>query len=287
MSPPETVAELPEVDFIFADDSRQRKPSRPGMGNLVAIGGINVAAEVVGPLSRRIDEICQDTGFPPGEPLKWSPGRELWMHTNLVGEDRFSFFVNVLNTLREFEAVAMVVVEDANAAPATGAASPEADVTNMFLERVDLQCSRGGSHGFVVVDRPGGDRRDEDAFLGVCLETLQAGTRYVKPSHIAHNVLSTPARLSRPLQAADLVVSSTLAVVSGEQTFAPPVFELVKRILDASMGRIAGFGLKLHPDFRFANLYHWLLGESHFWKGNAGVPMPLGGRPYADDPFVL
>jgi hypothetical protein len=29
-----------------------------------------------------------------------------------------------------------------------------------------------------------------------------------------------------------------------------------------------------------ANLYHWLVGDTHFYKGNTGRPMPLKGYRY-------
>jgi hypothetical protein len=58
-------------------------------------------------------------------------------------------------------------------------------------------------------------------------------------------------------------------------------------MLRSEQGRIGGVGLKLHADLRYANLYHWLLGDSHWWKGNVGIPLPAEGHPYvnsADDP---
>ncbi len=72
------------MDFIFADDARQQKPSVPGMGPLVAIGGIHVGADHVGPLERELDELCAATGFPDGEEFKWSTGRQTWMRDHLV-----------------------------------------------------------------------------------------------------------------------------------------------------------------------------------------------------------
>jgi hypothetical protein len=45
-------------------------------------------------------------------------------------------------------------------------------------------------------------------------------------------------------------------------------------------GRIGGIGLKIHPDFKYANLYHWLVGNTHFHRGSTGFPMPLKGYRY-------
>jgi hypothetical protein len=49
-------------------------------------------------------------------------------------------------------------------------------------------------------------------------------------------------------------------------------------------GRIGGVGVKIQPDFSYANFYHWLLGDTHFYKGFVGVPMPIIGRPYFESP---
>ncbi len=277
----------PEVDVFFADSSGQRKPSRPGIGPLVAIGGLNVAVEEVRDIGQELDQICANAGFPPNQEFKWSPGRELWMWDNLASGKRQNFFIGVLRVLKEKEVVAFVVIADTTCGSATGARSPEVDVTTMFLERVEQQCERNRSEGFVVVDRPSGDRRDEDAFLLDCLETLQSGTKFVKPTRIIHNVVSTPSKLSRLLQAADLVTGCTLAAVSGETEHAPVVFNEIRPMLDQNMGRTGGYGLKFHPDFKYANLYHWLADDTHFWKSGSGHPMPLPGYPYSEDPFVL
>ena len=176
------------------------------------------------------------------------------------------------------------VAVDRDCQPATNATEPEQDATVMFLERVDKQCGRGGSHGFVIEDRPGGGRTDENSFLRDCLETIHKGTEYVEFSSIAHNVLSTQSRFSRLLQAADLVTSCTLSLVAGEDKYAPAIFEHIKPLLDREKDRIGGFGLKLHPDFRYANLYQWLVEDTHFWRANSGVPFPLKARSYATGP---
>lgn len=58
--------------FCFADDARQRTPSRDGMGPLVATGGLIVEDRAVGPLERALDALCRDYRFPPGQEFKWS-----------------------------------------------------------------------------------------------------------------------------------------------------------------------------------------------------------------------
>jgi hypothetical protein len=84
----------------------------------------------------------------------------------------------------------------------------------------------------------------------------------------------------RVLQLADIVVSCAVSRVSGESNFSPIVFPQVKKLLRFDGTRIGGVGLKLHPDLRYANLYHWLLGDSHWIKGLTGVPLPNKGIPF-------
>jgi hypothetical protein len=62
----------------------------------------------------------------------------------------------------------------------------------------------------------------------------------------------------RLLQTADLITSFTLAMVSGEDRHSAPIFGLIKFLLMSEMGRIGGVGLKIHPDYVYANLYRWL-----------------------------
>jgi hypothetical protein len=120
-----------------------------------------------------------------------------------------------------------------------------------------------------------------------CLETLQAGTNYVLPDRIAINVVSTPSKLVRLLQLADVVTSCTTAMVSGENNFAPLIFPEVRKLMVSSLGRVGGYGLKIHPDVRYRNLYHWLVGDTHFVRGWMGgpMPMPLSSYPYSKGPF--
>lgn len=273
------------MDLFFADDSRQKSPSRPEMGSLVAIGGLHVPDKSVRTLERAIGTLCTDCGFPPGQMFKWSPGEELWMRTSLVEDRRRDFFNSVLTLAAMSEVTATVIIEDTGYQCATpDAPSPEVDVTRLFLERVEHLLKRKGAEGVVVVDRPSGGRADEDKFLANCLETVQSGTGYVKPERIVINVVSTPSKLVRLLQVADVITACTVAFVGGEDRHSPGVFPSIKRILDRQSGRIGGVGLKIHPDTRYANLYHWLLGDNSFYKQQVGVKLPSTAYPYSAGP---
>ncbi|HLY24359.1 MAG TPA: hypothetical protein VKT83_17980 [bacterium] len=276
------------MHFVFADDSRQQTPSRPGMDYpLVAVGGVFIPSDAVRNAERSLEDLCGAVGFPPREQFKWSPGRELWMHAGLGGDARRDFFIRALRLLQDNGTRVVVVIEDTGRATATGCAAHQLDATKLFLERVHNYLSFTGSadwDGVVIADRPSGGRSDEDKFLLQCLETLHDGTEYVKPERIAVNVLSTPARLVRLVQAADLVTSCTLALVGGEDSFSPPIFEAIRPMLLNSGAATGGVGLKIHPDLRYANLYRWLLGDEYIWRGGWGTPLPQERLPYATGP---
>jgi hypothetical protein len=270
------------MDFFFADDSTQAEPPRPGMGALTAIGGVHVPGPAVAGLERRIDEICRSAGFPDGQEFKWSPAQDLWMRRHLPEAPRQSFFRSVLEACAKFGARAIVVVEDTTCRTATDATSPLLDLTRMFIERVDGQLKRSHRHGVIIADRPSGGPSQDTKFLASCLETLQQGTAYVKPECVAINVLSTPSHLVRLLQVADLVTSCTTAHVAGRYRYARPLFvDWVHPLLHRGHGgRVGGYGLKLHPGYRYLNLYHWLLGDRQFGRNGAYVTLPDPERWY-------
>jgi len=274
------------MHLIFADDAKQASPSRPGMGPLVATGGLIVPAETCGQLEAAVNQACADAGFPDGEKFKWSPGRETWMRSNLVGDHRRDFFLRVLGLSRDADARAFVVIEDISSNPAIEGETAEFDTVIMFIERSENYLSGQGSTGVVVTDRPGGDRPAEDQFLTDCLEVILKGTPYVTIEHIPINVLSTASRLVRLLQLADLVTSCTTAYVAGEERYAPAVFPAILAIAHRDYFCVGGRGVKIHPDGRYRNLYHWLLGDTDFVRYQSGVPLPWPGYAYAKDPRV-
>jgi hypothetical protein len=271
------------MKLFFLDDARQRSPYRPGMGCLVAVGGISLGDSGIGIVERSIDSLCRNTyEFPSGEEFKWSPGRQLWMRNNLVGNRRLAFFQEVLQMVLDAGGQAFVVITDCNYPPVTDAATHELDVINMCLERVCNQCGQNPPDGLVITDRALSGQ-SEDKFLAECLENLQSGSGYLRPDALALNVVSTRSNFVRLLQVADLVTGATLAAVAGETQYSPPVIEALKPLYRSSLGRFGGYRVKIHPDYRYANLYHLIFGDDIFWKFNSGWPLPMLHRPYARD----
>jgi hypothetical protein len=257
------------------------------MGPLIGIGGIAVPSQEVHRLEQAIGTLCDEYDFPPKEVFKWSFGRECWMRDSLVNEKRKTFFVELLSLIKQSEVTGIVVIEDTNFATATGAPNAEVDVISLFFERMNKLLTKKMTEGIVIADRPSGGRRDEDRFLVTCIETLEAGTDYVKLDRIALNVLSSPSKFVRLLQVADVITSCTVQAVAGECRFSPPILAEIKELLDKDMGRIGGVGLKIHPDYKYANLYYWLLGDGVWIKptANVGFDLPWKGCPYCSDPL--
>jgi hypothetical protein len=201
--------------------------------------------------------------------------QNLWMRENLIEERREQFFNDALKLAAQHGAAGLVTVSDATKGLATGQAkTPEMDVLIMTLERFDL--ALGQDVGMVIAARPSGGRTDEDKFLVQCAEAITAGTSYVTFKKMATTVVTMPSANSRLLQLADLVASITTAVVAGHKEFAGKLFPTIRPMLRTYKGSVGGIGLKIHPDFSYANLYHWLLGDKNFRNS----PLPIANRPF-------
>jgi hypothetical protein len=263
------------MHVVFADDAGQNRPRRTDMTDrpFLGIGGFIVDADRLRDLEQSLGAICQATGFPPGCEFKWSPPADNWMHHNLVQDARDEFFECVLASAREHDVAALVVAEDTVSSTAIQNVSPERDVLELFLERVSYFLGQRGSTGLIIADQPGGGPRREHSFLVDCLEARERGTDYVTHERLALSVVCAKSHFVRCLQLADLIVSCTLARITGS-TYASRTFEAIRPLLHRDGTRVGGIGLKIHPDFRYANLYHWLVGDSHHWKRNWGIPLP-------------
>lgn len=274
------------MQFIFADDSRQANPTRLRVGPLVAIGGVHVPDTAARSIERDLEQRCLDAGFPPSEEFKWSPGRDTWMHRNLHSPEREGFFRGALTMARLHGATATVVVADTRCQHANKTStSCEHDVTTLFLERAENALRVARTTGAIVIDRPGGNRKAGQRFLAACVNTVTTGTAYVLPRCITSVDLawSDYAReYPRLLQLAEVVTGCTLARVAGSP-WAPLTFEAIQPLLRSDGLRIGGVGLKIHPDYRYANLYHWLVGDDTWWKWMNGWELPHPGLPYCHD----
>jgi hypothetical protein len=269
------------MHVFYIDDSFQKTPKLPKMGPMVAVGGFVIEISRIKSLEQDLNHLCAKVGFPDGQMFKWSPGSGLWMKSNLIGNARADFQKQVIAALSKHGCRAVFVAEDKNCRPADKANTHEIDVLRLLVERAEWFFSKNRTEGTIILDRHGGDHREEESFLAHCYDTVRDGTTYVKPAHIAMTISSQPCRLSRLLQAADLVAGSTLAYVSGEDHYSPAIVEQIKPLLIRENERVGGVGVKLHPSFKYSNLYHWLFGDTHLWHGDVGIPLPWADRGYS------
>lgn len=269
------------MDFIFADDSSQKRPSRKGVKPLLAIGGLYVPSDEVAPLELEINDYCKSIGFPSGEQFKWSPGRkESFQKNNLKDKKRTAFFLKLLDLAKKHKCRAVVVISDTDTrfVIKTSKSNEEA-VTTMFFERCDWLIR---TSGLLIVAKPSGGRKDENKFVAECLDIIKQGTKYSQFKKLPLGVLTAPSRQLRLLQLSDIIVSCAVSRVAGESDYSPIVFDALKPLFDSDGSRIGGIGLKIHPDMRYLNLYYWLLGETHWCKGSAAIPLPNKSRPYSN-----
>jgi hypothetical protein len=237
-------------------------------------------------LEQELDQLCSDAGFPLGEEFKWSPRDGMWMWANLRSPERERFFQGALTVAGLHGATATIVVADTRCRHANKTStSCEHDVTTLFLERAENALRAAGTTGVVVIDRPGGNRATGRRFLAACVNTVTRGTAYMVPQHITGVQLADSAyarAYPRLLQLADVVTGCVLAHVAGS-IWAPQTFEVIRPLLRSDGRRIGGVGLKVHPDLKYANLYHWLVGDDTWWKGTSGWNLPHPGLPYFRD----
>lgn len=274
------------MQFIFADDARQDHPTRLGVGPLVGIGGVHVSADRVGFLEREIAQLCRQWGFPDGQQFKWSPGStEPFMRSQLTEDRREAFYADLLEIAVQYEVSACVVIEDTTYRPARQQSKDhEHDVTALFLERVSANLRTEVTEGMLVVAKPRGGYKEEQKFLAQCLELVDDGTEYEPLSNLPLGVFSAPSSRLRLLQLADVVASCVVSRVAGEIRYSPRVFERLKPLLRRMSDRIGGFGVKLHPDFVYANLYHWLLGDTYIPRNDGLLVLPDPDSRFADHP---
>ena len=267
--------------LFLLDDAQQRECRREGIEELVAIGGIIIQASDARDLHDDIDRICAAFNFPDGEVFKWSPARDHWMRDHLTGERRTEFSRAVLRAAEQRGAVVVVAMVETGWAPAA-ADRPIMDAMTLALERYHNFLREKRECGLVIAAKPGGGAEDENRLLLECLDTLKLGTDFVRFRRIATNVVTMSFNPSRLLQVADLVVSSSTALVAGNTYYSAPLVPHIKPMLRTNaQGCIGGVGVKLHPDARYMNWYHWLWGDTSSLRAGIHTALPWVGYPYA------
>lgn len=267
--------------FVFVDDAQQKKPTRPGMTSMVATGAVVVPVDAVAVLEREIEDICNSYGFSTSDEIKWSPKKKNRRHRDFT--NRTEYYIKILSLAKQFEVKVLVVISDIRYEPVVSGLSNKDHQFATFtalLERINNL----NSSSIVISDQPGGGPKENKRFLDNCKELITKGTSYQSMRRIPINIVTTPSRYVRLLQLADVVTSCTVSFVSGEDKYSPPVFEHIIPLVRRHNASYGGAGIKIHPDSLYVNLYHWLLGDSHYNRGGGGYPFPIQSKPYSDSP---
>ena len=250
------------MDIFFGDDSKQ-KSSRKNLGDLVAFGGYLIQDTCIRPLASDVDEVLKSFHVPLDTEIKWSLPHGNWIRDNLPEFDKASLYQCVLEVLNKHNAVAVVAIWDCGRTTLKGIDAFEKCVDFVF-ERMSIHLAKNDSYCLIIADRPGGGKTQEETFLNTFIERLETGTEYVPPDRVLLNILTTPSKMVRQLQLADLITSISTAMVAKKYKYAKSNFEKIKPLLmKNSYGYIGGTGLKLFPD-QLINLYHWIIEEDSY-----------------------
>lgn len=213
------------------------------------------------------------------------PAPEPFMRTQLVEDRREGFYEGLIELAISHQVRACVVIEDTKFKTAREQSRDhEHDVTALFLERVSADLRAQAADGTMVVAKPRGGHKEEQKFLGQCLQLLESGTEYEPLANLPLGVFIAQSNGLRLLQLADVVASCVVARVAGEVRYSPRIFEQLKPLFRRDGDRVGGFGVKLHPDFIYANLYHWLLGDSYITRNGFDIPLPDPDGRFGDHP---
>jgi hypothetical protein len=284
----ESDAATVSMHMVFVDDSVQARPTFSGIGPLVSLGAVVVPPESLGRFGLRVEDVRRELQVPTEVELKWSPSpKDVWLRDVANTDKRRDLYGAVLEVARQCDIKSVVVVWDRGAVD-----HPEEKVKRDLLtwvyERVslhlaskDLPDSGVVSHGVVVADVPGGDRRAEKKWLADTLELTNFGTQYVSRERIQMPIMTGWSHHVQHLQLADIVTSMTTAAVAGSEYAAKYIPSLLRIAYRGKPDYLPGCGVKLFPHDSLGNLYHHVFGQTHAWDSGR-IRLPCGRWLFPD-----
>lgn len=271
------------MHIAYVDDSAQRGRRR-GQGKLVGLGAAVLAESRIKSFADDFYSCFSQFEVPHEVELKWSPdSKNDWFRAN--GK------TNILQPLREAildaaianDVTALVSAWDNGAQKTMYGYDPEYWVVRFMYERIEMHLSTLKQRGVIVFDKPGGDHKDEDAWISDTRELTDIGTEYVKPDAIVAPILTAPSHHHPQLQLADLIAGASVGALAGTK-YALALLPKIKQLyLRNSWGNVGGLGVKLYPD-EVCNLYHWVFGDDMMVRRNSGVELPYRNfRRFVED----
>jgi hypothetical protein len=228
------------VNILFIDDTEQ--------SNYVGIGGVIFHDDYLKNLFNLFKQKKESHGIPPEEEIKWVPPKNSWIAKNLPGDSKILAYSDILGLVSLFRGrlIVAVIQRDTSKQSLTEAKWKCIEfVTERFQFYLQAHEDR---KGLIIADFPGSGK-EEKKLLQDYYQLLEKGTKYVKPSNIVMNLLTTESYLNPSLQLADLVVGITTRMCTPRRNYALQYWDIVKRNFHRNQnGEVMGCGLKVFPN---------------------------------------
>lgn len=263
----------------FVDDTKQ-EGKRAGMGKLVALGAVVLDETHLRCFDERTREQLHTLGVPEDAELKWSVEKGSFFRSPIGRPLLTPARRAMLEQAGKCGARCVVVVWDEGRTSKTGEAA-EAEVLKYLYERVSMLLA--DKIGILIFDKPGGDHKTEDRWIGEHSLLFRDGTPYVANGKLVLPPITAPSHRHIHIQLADLIAGAVTAAVGSDSQYARELMPLVRPLVHTKYyGRAGGTGLKLFPD-QLVNLYRVVMGEGEFTKVSAGggISLPIKDFPYS------
>ena len=243
------------VNILFIDDTEQLN------GEYVGIGGVTFHDDYLISLSSLFNQKKASHGIPPDEEIKWHPAKNSWIAKNFSGDNQIRAYSDILGLVRSFNGKVMVAVVQRDASKQS-LIEAKWQCIEFVTERFQfyLQACEDRK-GLIIADFPGSGREEKN-LLQDYYQLLKTGTKYVKPSNIVMNLLTTESHLNPSLQLADLIVGISTGMCTPQRQRAIRYWDIFKDNFHRNQnGEVMGCGLKVFPRERAGEIHATLFPE--------------------------
>ena len=227
---------------MFIDDTGQNKDKYVGSG------GVIFQDECINNLFSMFRNKKEAYGIPDEEEIKWSPRRNSWIFENLRDDRRISAYTDILGLVRLFKGKLLVAVAQRDTSKQSSI-EVKWKCIEYVTERFQFYLQAHEDRKGLIIADFAGSGKEEKKLLQDYYQLLKKGTKYVKPSNIVMNLLTTESHLNPALQIADLVVGITTGMCTPRRNYALQYWDIVKRNFHRNQnGEVMGCGLKVFPN---------------------------------------
>jgi hypothetical protein len=239
------------MNILFIDDTEQMS------GRYIGMGGVVFNDDVISSLFSMFARIKETYKIPHTEELKWSPRKDSWIYKNLR-EERIALYSEILKLLSLFngEIITAVMCREITSYSVSEAKWKCIEfVTERFQMFLQTQEDK---NGIIIADFPGSGT-EEKKLLSDYYQLLDSGTKYIKPSNLVMNLLTTESHLNPGLQIADLVIGILTSMCTSSNDYASKFWHIIKGNIHRSTdGIVIGCGIKIFPKEMAEGIYNRL-----------------------------